>query len=405
MSRLLFVFLVCDMIFLPMLHVYGLPFKIGYLVLVLLFLVNIPRRGYVWGLMALFACLALATLGGWLAGTWSQEHGAFDNTRTMVASYMVAPMGLVLGARMDVRVLRYVPFIVIAYFAANILVILWWDRLVGTPFGDLYWYMPDWLGAGVSQVRAGGLHQNPNISALMMSVLLVGMFVGIKYRQLDPKGVLVLLALILALLLPFAVASRNQTLLSLLIVVAIVLTLWRTRRGAAALRLVILGGVILTVAIMTVSTWMPNVIRAPTVQMREAITQFWREPLHETQGLGRPFRGWLDGLVPARVARSPIIGTGGEGAAYHNDWFAILAASGVVGLLLFTLIVAGVAKIELVFLLPFLITANPTTFVFVPQALVVFLMFVGMAWRLKTRDVRLAKAPAAGQIGPPPQGR
>ena len=216
-----------------------------------------------------------------------------------------------------------------------------------------------------------------------MTVLLIGVFLGIKHGQIKLGQMTTLLALVAGILLPFVVSSRSSIAAVALIMLAVLFVARRTGNGIPAVRLAVFGALLVTVLVITASSWLPTIGNAPMRRLEFTIAEFRKDPLSGYHGLGRPFYAWTTNVSKTRIAESPIIGSGAEGIVFHNDWLTVLAASGVVGLLLFMLIVMGMARIELVFLVPLLTSAMTSTFVLIPQALSVFMLLVGTTWALK----------------------
>lgn len=101
-------------------------------------------------------------------------------------------------------------------------------------------------------------------------------------------------------------------------------------------------------------------ILRPFVRGREAFDRFDKSPI------------WGSGLDVA--SPYPFDETG-----FHNDWMVILVGGGIVGTILFLLILRELSSISLIFLIPFAFTAPFNSFVLAPQHFTFFFAVAGVA--------------------------
>lgn len=410
MSRWVPVIVIADLVFLPMFHYQGVPFKIGYLILLVDFSRHVPTRGLQLRFLLLFLALGTLTLVGWGISFAISGNDSFVLTFTAISIYIFAPIAFVFGHRHMAYGLRYIPHLIIAYFIVNILAIMFWSTLLNSIVGELYFYTEDFLGPGNVLLRAGGLHQNPHISALFMTMLMLLLFVAIKYRRVDIRSPLASAAILSGIALPFILGSRSELIATAFIVLALAAVLARTNRLSSLIVPVVAGAVL----ILT-SFWVANSITRvrwdPGARLAGNMTRFFENPLNRESGLGRflPSPGGLI-IMTERLSISPIVGTGAEGASYHNDWFTVLVSAGIIGLLVYILLVRSIVGIEFVFLIPFIMAGMTNGFLLAAQHFTVFMIAAGVAWRLKQElghrqiATNLAEAlgPAAISSGPVP---
>ena len=381
MTRWIPILVIADFVFLPMLHFQGIPFKFGYLLFFGYLVTHAPLRGFAHQLAILFGLLAVVTAISWVVFAYTNGAGGFQSTSTILSTYVMAAAAVVFGAHTRMSMLRYIPMLMIAYLAANIAVTIFWADLVGSRFGDLYGYVPNYLGTGTKLIRAGGLHMNPNVSARFMSVLLLGLFVGIRYGEVKLWSPVTILALVAGLGLPFIVASRSEMLTSLIILTALAFVILRRERRVVPFAIGLAGAV--AAGLVAVQFLAPGVSHSAKSRLESAVRGIWTDPLNSVDGLGRPINAWSNEALWARVSESPVIGSSGEGIWYHNDWATILAGSGAIGMGLFLLVAFGVARVHVVFMAPLLVSATTNIFIFSPQHFTLFMLFVGIAWCLK----------------------
>lgn len=381
--------IIADFIFLPMFHIYGVPFKIGYLILLGFFVAGPPRRGVGVQVFVTLGLLALITAGVWILDSISSDVVGFGPTFTMVATYLMGAAAFVFGSRFGKSPLRYVPQFMLIYFTVNIIVIMFWENLIGTAFGDFYGYVEDYLGTGSKLFRAGGLHQNPNVSARFMTVLLLGLFIGVRYGEIRFRSPLTILAIVVGLGLPVVVASRSEMLVSFMIVGAFVWVTWRSdvrnRQVIAALLITLVATTVLGRVVM------PGISQTATTRIENSFSTLRNDPFNRINGLGRPIQAWSNDALWSKVSGSPLFGTADGVARYHNDWATILVRSGAIGMALFLLLIIIVARVHIIFLAPLFVSAMTNTFVFSPQHFTLYMLFVGIAWWLKPRTQAVPK--------------
>jgi hypothetical protein len=96
-------------------------------------------------------------------------------------------------------------------------------------------------------------------------------------------------------------------------------------------------------------------------------------------------------LEPAlnRWSASPLVGTGFDsseselltGTAYHNDWLAVLSASGFLGVLILAVIAYRLTRLDLILLIPFLLPGMTNSFIFAPSHFLLFMLLAGIMYR------------------------
>ena len=400
-TRWLIAFIIADFVFLPMFHVYGVPYKFGYLILLGFFVTSPPQRGLAFQLSITLGILALVTVVALIANWDSRGTSEVGDLFTIIATYLMAATAFVFGSRSGESALHYIPHVMLIYFTLNIVVIMFWGNLLGTAFGDLYGYMPDYLGTGSKLVRAGGLHQNPNISARFMSVLFLGLFIGVRYGVIRLQSPMTILALIVGLGLPFIVSSRSEMAVSFVITAALLWMTVKREGGGKQLLAILVAALILATA--TIRFAVPDISETATSRIENTISTLRNDPFNRTNGLARPVQVWTSEELWSDLSKSPIVGGAGDQVWYHNEWATILAMSGAVGMGLFLLVVLGVVRVHVIFLTPLFISAMTNSFIFSPQHFTLYMMLVGVAWRLKMHDsAARTRAPAlrhAGVIG------
>lgn len=374
-----------EAVLLPMFHIGPLPIKLLYVAVLWFFLRNRPTRGVRHVIVWIFASLAMLTIAGWLTYLRIAPTWAMSETLSMVVTYIVAAAAFSFGWHHRELVLRRTPPLVLVYVAANIFVIVLWPRLVHSPFGQLYGYGEDFLGPGTIMLRAGGLHFNPHVSALFLTLLLLYVYAGLRYRELQASRWQVSVAIAAALVLQIILASRSEILTSVLITLAMLwLILQRRTRMRWALQIGTAGVLVVFAGLIAHRILLSEVPLSLLLgRLTGTLGELASDPSNVQSGLGRPFRYWIWGIAPARLATSPLIGTGGETLGYHNDWLILLVSSGILGLILFLAYILIVIRIDPVYVLPFLIAGMTNAFLYAPQHFTLFMILLGATARLR----------------------
>lgn len=374
-----------DAVLLPMFHVGPIPMKLLYLAVLWFFLSNRPTGGMRHAIVWIFGSLAVLTFAGWIVNLRNASSWAVSETLSIIVTYIVGAAAFSFGWHHRESVLRRPTPLILVYFVANIFVIVLWPRLVHSPFGWFYGYTEDFLGPGTAMLRAGGLHFNPHVSALFVTVLLLYVYAGLRYREIQATRWQVSIAVTAALVLQVILASRSELLTSALIALAMFwLFLQRRTRMRWALQIVTAGILVVFAGLIAHRLLLSEVPLSLLLgRLTGVVGELASDPSNVASGLGRPFRYWIWGIAPARLATSPFIGTGGETLGYHNDWLILLVSAGITGLLLYLVYVAIVIRIDPVYVLPFLVAGMTNAFLYAPQHFTLFMILLGATARLQ----------------------
>jgi hypothetical protein len=390
-ASLLVAIFVADMLFLPMFHTGPLPFKAAYW-LMLLGVPTMVRQRHVRPLLTIVAILVAVC---WIGAVylWALERTAeFSETIRNTAIFAMMPLAFAFGWRARPRSCDFLLLLLPAYFAVNAVLSYWYREL---PWLISFYGLEDRVTSGLFDIRSPGIHYNPNLSALAANLLLLGLVTA------DRAG-LVRTAARWPRLVAFASVMGTHALMGsrgeLLSAVAIGgFWLFYRAGGIEPQRLLRFAAISCVAAVLLATAFVPALDWAAERNATAAFvkTQFTStltvlpaditDPNARTNSLLlRPF--FEAERVVARVERSPVWGSGFDVAAvypydnvhFHNDWALVFVAGGLIGLVLFGIVVGFTGSYGAIHLIPFILTASSNSFIRAPNHLLVFFAMLGV---------------------------
>lgn len=376
-----------DMLFLPMFHFRGLPFKPFYLVVaayVFAAMTSRPVRAMVgW-------CWSLAIVC-WIGAFYLflVEDGArLSETARNSLVWFLAPLAFAFGWKHRRAKLNFLLLFVFFYFALNLVLTFEYQNLPWlVSFYGLENYPMD--------VRSPGIHWNPNLSAFAANLMLLAIVLGEHHGVIKVSTVARWAVFLSTIGTHMLLGSRGEFASALLLG-----TMWTydamTAHGRRRLlRFVLVGG---TVAIIFLAA---AYVSLEYLAARSEIFAFAQRKYTEKTTLAsegelsdkgargnsvllRPFLQAEKGYD--RFLVSPVWGTGFDtgrwhpfdNTYFHNDWIAVLIAGGVLGLLLFVGVLLQLRPLGLIALLPFFITAPFNSFILAPQHMMFYFASAGL---------------------------
>ncbi|HVL68415.1 MAG TPA: O-antigen ligase family protein [Vicinamibacterales bacterium] len=380
-----------DMMFLPMFHIGGAPFKVGYLLLPM-GLLSLRHDRSVRQLAG--AAAALAAIG-WLGAMhlWALEETAeFTATLRMTAILALLPLAYLFGRRYQPRSVGFLLWLMWGYCALTLVLSTWYREL---PWLISFYGLDDRVTTGLFAVRSPGIHYNPNLSALTANLMLIAAVAGDRAGLLRTSSRLARIGAFGAVIAThFMLGSRGEAIASVVIG-----GFWLFYRSggwspARLLRFAALGTTA-GVAVVLIGAFSLDYFAARSTavafvqkQLTSTLTIIpsdFNDPHARTNSiLLRPF--FEAERVFERVVLSPLWGTGFDRAAvnpfdnvhFHNDWALMLVGGGVLGFALFGFIVWFAGSVALVFVVPFLLSAPVNTFILAPSHVLFHFAFVGV---------------------------
>lgn len=409
-------FLAADQLLLPMFHLGPLPFKPSYLICGLwlaLWLRQSARQRPHRDITTLFVLLGVI-VGCSLAGEiWLAAHyqvSDYSQTLRSVLIYVLTALAFGIGISAKSFKFQWLVPLLIAASTLNIVFIVLKSSLPGW-LADLY-YPPlaieNLADFGVSDVsdllemtRPRGLFGNPNVSAFMINVIALFIYLGLRHRLMPPPQPIVGLAiLVLPFLVALMLASRAEIavagLLGLLNLTVLLKQSGTVRRARLALYVAILpviGGVGL-MNVLGEESLTQSVERAASIIDVVSNASASSTETRELDSVSRPLITLQ--RMYGRFQFSPIFGAGFSATDgppfeagtefFHNDWFRIIATSGLIGLIALMLLIARfVWPLGWPAVIPFVLPALVNTFLLnIPGQM--FYFFMVAVTREKLRD-------------------
>jgi len=376
-----------------MFHIGSIPWKPAYLIIVAVSLWLIVTRrldvfqDYGWKFTALFIVLFTSTSIGAVVFYLQEDVAPASDTIRSLMIYTLAPAAFLVGTWTRPRSSSFFVRIMAAFLGINLVAVIFRDDL--SFLGSFYE-----LGAQYAKefydTRSVGILGNPNITALMMSVLLIFVLSGRRHSDNNSGRFDFVIASWLAAATAVLMISRNQFvavgLISLFAMFRIGWRqLWRQTAVLAVLVLAIFAvGYVADRPIQKAIGFNP-----PTLLIdRFGLTLPGTES-EKSDSVSRPLLE-LDSATD-RWSSSVIVGTGFEASetfdhpSYHNDWLTVAASSGVIGLGAFGLIVILLARIEPLYIVLFIFPALTNSFVFAPQHFIGMMLLVGVIYQRNSR--------------------
>ncbi len=262
---------------------------------------------------------------------------------------------------------------------------------------QLYYHTPDNIEKLSELVRSQGRYRglsNPNSTMLLVNIVFLFLIVSVRlgYLRRLPKYHIIL-ASTLNIAVCFILASRNQMVASIILVVFFAATSvkqWTTKFFAV---------ISLFFAITLLFIYFGSALRENYTFIDNAYSRFAATSVFDIVSkpqsvtIMRPLIHWQD--FSDRFLESPFIGSGystlysypfDKLPEFYNDWFRVWATSGAIGGLLFFLWMFRIYKnFGLLVLLPFFLPGLTNTFLRNTPAVIVYCFMLGILIEKKFR--------------------
>ncbi|HEV8442653.1 MAG TPA: O-antigen ligase family protein [Steroidobacteraceae bacterium] len=402
--------LVADQLLLPMLHVGSVPYKVSFLLCGLWLVDTLARpthdrdnvrdfRRFATALGLVVGCSLLGEL--WLAANYQVSDYGQTIRSLLIYGLVMLAFGMGLSAtRFRFEWLIPILFIAVALNMATIFL----RSSIPSWFVDLYYseqQVINLMDHGVvdsrsllEMVRPRGLFSNPNVSAHMVNVIVLFIHLGLKHgRMRTPKPLVALGIVALPLVLSMLLASRGEFLVALVLGVLNFRLVMQRSGAQARLRLVLavslapVAAIVGLLRVVDVDTITENWDRIVTIADAVSKPNELSADEEQLSGIARPLltlqRMW------GRFQFSPLFGSGFSATAgppfeagtefFHNDWFRIIATSGLIGLAAMLWIVWCIcAPFGWVAVIPFVLPAMVNTFMLAIPAFIFYFFMIGV---------------------------
>ncbi len=406
-----FVFLM-DEALLPVFHFAGIPFKVSYVFLlcsIVFFIFSIrlsnnlrfrfEANSEAKKVVALLGILIVLSCAGEITMT------AFSGVRDAqpfwdaVLNFLFMMAAFILGyaiCRYQKRILLWALYF---YSGINIALLMFYGSLPGfikSLYGEYY----------ATGIRIRGTGGNANTTLLVMNMLLLSVVILYGLKKIKITGIHLWLVLLLPILTNVFISSRGEFVHTILLEVLYVFFVVKNEKNKmktiarVAIIVFLLFAAYIYVFQHLYSTNAAIRYGIDRLSMIGEAAEVGEYDTGESDTLLRPF--FRADVFWGRFQHSPVWGAGysygdAEGFiksanGYHNDWFRVLASTGVLGLFCwFVMIKKFVKKAGLFVLLPFLIAGLTNTFLQSTHALNIYFFLFGTVIHLVEAETQNKK--------------
>ena len=388
-QRLLFI-VTLDIVLLPVFNIFGLSFKFFFIPLFYNLLLSWKNVNTI-KVLILFIVLIFSIFIGALYQYFSFNVTSLNYTIFLCTSIFLGYVGYSFGYNNRPLFLDNLIYIAIAYSLINITMVLSpeFGYVVDNFYNVIY---KEW-----HPVRAHGTFSNPNVSALMVNLLLVMTFLAKRFEMLKSKSNFIILVQFLvsfAALLIFS--SITHFILFFIVVLFYIHLIIKKSLGRKAITL----GVVLclvTLFQLTTPSKLAKKNNFETESIYNALNKiiYIKKEIHNVINPSRDYVRFAN-IQHSRAFKfkkaleafrySPIIGSGFERPidgplfdlkiGYHNDWSYILVAGGLISIFTLFLIVFKIWWVHPILIVLFFIPGMTHTLMFTMQ---IFCLY-GIIW-------------------------
>ena len=251
--------------------------------------------------------------------------------------------------------------------------------------------------------RNGGIIGNPNSSLLVTNMILLLVVVLYRYDKLRLSSIKLASLYLFSIAADIIVSSRGELLHTVFILAY--LTFWIFKKNDSPTKLLKKSIPIVLIILLTVGLlWGVLAERFPNIQTSldrmTSLDDVFDTSTEDanTASIARPFLKF--DVFFGRFKYSPIWGTGIDGGGnisaftkgttgYHNDFFMILGATGIIGLILWIKIIKkAITKIGICMISPFIVTAISNTFIQSYFGTMLYFFIIGYVLCFKDKEAK-----------------
>ena len=387
--QLLLAFVLFDQLVLPMFHVGTIPFKLSYFALVFLLFrppsvtvdssnasVELPhvQREAVFS----FACLIVFSILGQLTYTlWYpfSNDDVIEFGRSILI-YVLMLCAFHVGVTHKQLNAGHLLYIFIAYACLHFVLSFWSEHV-------------PWLASVYRtdeiNVRAGilGFQINPNGAMLMMNMIIIGLYLGYKWKRGTQYSVPVYLVVLgVSAVIGMQLGSRNAAVAWGIITLAFLFEMYK-RVSVKAIPSLVGCAIIMVCSAVGVSALHPEWLAPENTRLYKRVVEIGVDADEVKE---RPFLHYVEAFE--RALQSPLWGTGFVSCneypfqhsprSYHNDWLRIVVSSGLLGVVTMLWIIYRFSMpTGWIMALPFVLPGLTNTFVLNIPAAVVYFLYAG----------------------------
>jgi|GEM_PF-6795971 len=382
-----------DQLVLPMFHIGPIPFKPSYFLMLFMALrgssagASVPsgrakRRSIIGNTVTCFACLiGLGVLGQATFCVWF-PIGVRDGVEIVrsIGILVLMLLAVLAGLRYRGCNSEHMLYIFVADASVHFMLAFFGQNV---PWLAALYRSEELEIVSASGDTRLGMWVNPNGAMLLHNMILVGLYLGYKWRRGTQYSIPVYLSVLAtAAIICVQLGSRNQS-VAFLVIVAVFLWELGKRSGARSSILlcgclvILVGGVAWLFTSSSVksefeetrlyrrmgehTTTLEEATQRPGIHLEEALRRFTKSPL------------WGSGFVGDRnypFTHSP--------RSYHNDWLRIVVTGGILSLaLMFVLVKRVCLRAGWIMALPLVLPGLTNTFMLHIPAIIAYFIYAG----------------------------
>lgn len=363
----------------PVWHFGPIPFKISLFILLFSLVRGIPKLK----ITAAFIGIILLLWTGKIYSHLSFHEYQYTETIRTTINYLVIIAGLLYSQKIKpLDNLNWLALLTLSYTIINLLVFVFAEEVPALAY---FYNLDIRLEEGLFLIRNPGINTNPNGSALMGNLLLIF----------------------------YVVAKRNNliTLSSkfwdaiIFVSLAVAMISFQSRSGFIAYVIITSWYFIKILSIKTVLQYIILILFVGLVSVKSAQTLMPEQVAVLKNGINLIYN--FDKSIKSEVISgsrlpklyamfdnfklSPIVGVGSDRTSgrklnrvwYHNDFSEVLVSTGIIGFILFILVIFWVKKINYILITPFLFPGLTNSFLFTFQIVGFFFLFTGIIYKKK----------------------
>jgi len=361
--NILYFIFIFDLMLLPVMHPWGIPFKISYvfiaITLVVKFFQTMLRKSTkIDKNVFLLITISILILIGWLYFINVQSSTNISNTVRSIIILLLGVGGYYIATNFKFKKIYFI-FPLLCCILSLSLIWLW----------DLYpllrqFYHVEHRGLAYMQIRNAGIWGNPNASALNANLILIFSLLGIKEVFKTSKKLPILKILSFLILPTFITVFLTESRSGMLCFILIFIIFYFSKFYSISFnrKIVYSFTAIYFVLIFFLSI---NYALPTSTKISYFKTAVRKAPLATTARINNFYKSGV-----RRILASPIIGSGTDisrtkpynDIGFHNDYLVLWASGGILSFVLYLTFVYFVIKTDALLLAPFLFPALTNAF-------------------------------------------
>lgn len=369
----------CEIFLFPMWHVGIIPFKISFFVIAFSLTFRIEKSSFILP----FLLILIPLWFGKFFSYYLFNEINFSKTLITTLNYILVITGYLFSRNIKEAInLNWLPLMALLFSLINLSIIIYGPT---APFLISFYGLDTALEKGLFAFRNPGIATNPNASAMMGNLIMIFWVVSKSFRlvTLESKAWDALVFIFIGIA-QLSFVSKSGFIGYILIILYYYIRNLSLRKLSYVLGVLILaslvwlntGGISDNEETKVISNGIDKLMSLDEALVREI----------EVDDGGDGNRLVKIEKAFANFLCSPLFGVGADRSsgtilnrtAYHNDWSEILVSTGILGLILYVLVVYRIYRLSVVLLVPFVFPGMTNSFIFTLQIACFYFVFIGL---------------------------